>query len=60
MTSLAKGDRRTRDALTIVVAGGVILALSFGVRSVFGGVVEQISSELFGGRIEIFSLLSTR
>lgn len=40
---------------TIVIAGGVILALSFGVRSVFGGVVEPLSNDLFGGRIEIIS-----
>lgn len=40
----------------IVIAGGVILALSFGVRSMFGGIVVPLSNELFGGRIEIFSL----
>ncbi|MFC3228324.1 MFS transporter [Marinibaculum pumilum] len=45
-----------RDGLAIVVAGGIVLALSFGVRSVFGGVVEPLSAELFGGRIEVFSL----
>ncbi len=45
-----------RDGLVIVVAGGIVLALSFGVRSVFGGVVEPLSAELFGGRIEVFSL----
>ena len=49
-------DRETRDAMTIVIAGGVVLALSFGVRSVFGGIVEPVSKDLFGGRIEVFSL----
>ena len=56
MPSLAGTDHRDRDAIAIVVAGGIILALSFGVRSVFGGVVEPISNELFGGKIEIFSV----
>ena len=41
---------------TIVIAGGIILALSYGVRSIFGGVVEPISNDLFGGRIEVISL----
>lgn len=45
-----------RDTLTIVIAGGIVLALAFGVRAVFGGVVEPLSAELFGGRIEVFSL----
>ncbi len=45
-----------RSINTIVLAGGIILALSFGARSVFGGVVEPISNDLFGGRIEVFSL----
>ena len=49
-------DRETRDAMTIVIAGGVVVALSFGVRSVFGGIVEPVSRDLFGGRIEVFSL----
>ena len=48
--------RGGRDARTIVVAGGIVLALAFGVRAVFGGIVEPLSDELFGGRIEIFSL----
>ena len=45
-----------RDTITIMLAGGIVLALAFGVRSVFGGVVEPLSNELFDGRIEIFSL----
>ncbi|MBB4302517.1 MFS family permease [Rhodobium orientis] len=45
-----------RDAMTIVVAGGIVLALAFGVRSVFGGIVEPLSNDLFGGRIDVFSL----
>lgn len=45
-----------RDIATIVVAGGIVLALSFGVRAVFGGVVQPLSDDLFFGRIEIFSL----
>ena len=47
---------RKQPINTIIVAGGIILALSFGVRSVFGGFVEPISNDLFGGRIEIISL----
>ncbi|HEY8604483.1 MFS transporter [Tsuneonella suprasediminis] len=42
--------------LPVILAGGVILALAFGVRSVFGGIVEPLSNDLFSGRIEIFSL----
>ncbi len=42
--------------MVIVVAGSIVLALAFGVRSVFGGIVEPLSEDLFGGRIEIFSL----
>ncbi|MCW2307534.1 MFS transporter [Rhodobium gokarnense] len=45
-----------RDALIIVIAGGIVLALAFGVRSVFGGIVEPLSADLFGGRIDVFSL----
>ena len=48
--------RTSRDTISIVIAGGIVLALSFGVRSVFGGVVQPLSNELFDGRIEIFSL----
>tara|TARA_R100000365_G_C2747998_1_gene78600 strand:- start:5595 stop:6818 length:1224 start_codon:yes stop_codon:yes gene_type:complete len=40
----------------IVLPGGIVLALAFGVRSVFGGFVEPLSNDLFDGRIEIFSL----
>ncbi|MCF3934703.1 MFS transporter [Acuticoccus sp. M5D2P5] len=46
----------SRHAAIVVVAGGTVLALSFGVRSVFGGVIEPISTTLFDGRIEVFSL----
>ncbi len=46
----------TDNATTIVIAGGIVLALSFGVRAVFGGIVEPLSDDLFDGRIEIFSL----
>ncbi|WP_027957284.1 MULTISPECIES: MFS transporter [unclassified Halomonas] len=42
--------------MPIVLAGGVVLALSFGVRAIFGGVVEPLSDELFGGSIGVFSL----
>lgn len=45
-----------RSMLPVILAGGVILALAFGVRSVFGGIVEPLSNDLFGGRIEVFSL----
>ena len=58
MNNTAKGTitASNRDTVTILLAGGIVLALSFGVRSVFGGVIEPLSNELFGGRIEIFSL----
>jgi MFS family permease len=46
----------SRDMMIIVTAGGIVLALAFGVRAVFGGVVQPLSDDLFGGRIEIFSL----
>jgi len=46
----------SRDTTVIVLAGGIVLALAFGVRSVFGGIVQPLSDDLFGGRIEIFSL----
>lgn len=49
-------DRAQRDTVIVVIAGGVVLAIAFGVRAVFGGVVEPLSSELFGGHVEIFSL----
>ena len=52
---LAK-DRDTSGSMSIVIAGGIVLALSFGVRAVFGGIVEPISNDLFDGRIEIISL----
>jgi len=45
-----------RHALIIVLAGGCVLAISFGVRSVFGGIVEPLSRDLFGGKLEVFSL----
>lgn len=56
MISIAMKKHPNSDAITIVMAGGIILALSFGVRSVFGGIVEPISNDLFGGKVEIFSL----
>ncbi|MBX2853457.1 MAG: MFS transporter [Rhodobacteraceae bacterium] len=46
----------TQSMAVIIGASAMILALSFGVRSVFGGVVGPISDELFNGRVEIFSL----
>ena len=56
MTNGAAAARRSeRDITVIVLAGGTVLALAFGVRAVFGGVVEPLSNELFGGRIEVFS-----
>ena len=48
--------RHHQSISAILIAGGIILALSFGVRSMFGGIVVPLSDELFGGRIEIFSL----
>lgn len=55
-TTITATLQRSRDTIVIIVAGGIVLALSFGVRSVFGGVIEPLSNELFNGRIEIFSL----
>lgn len=49
-------EQENRDALIIVIAGSIVIALAFGVRAVFGGFVEPISQDLFGGSIEIFSL----
>ena len=46
----------TQNMTSIMVAGGLVLALSFGVRSVLGGVIEPLSNDLFGGRLEIFSI----
>ncbi|WP_174804207.1 MFS transporter [Martelella limonii] len=46
----------TRNMAPIMIAGGIVLALSFGVRSVLGGVIEPLSNDLFGGRLEIFSI----
>lgn len=46
----------TRTMAPIMIAGGIVLALSFGVRSVLGGVIEPLSNDLFGGRLEIFSI----
>lgn len=48
--------RDDRGTVTIVMAGSVVLALAFGVRAVFGGIVQPLSDDLFGGRIEVFSL----
>lgn len=53
-TAAAAGERR--DMLVIVVAGGTVLALAFGVRSVFGGVMEPLSNDLFAGSFDVFSL----
>ncbi len=47
--------RESRDMVIIVTAGSIVLALAFGVRAVFGGVIEPLSNDLFGGSIEIFS-----
>ncbi len=55
-TAISAAAHESRGTIAIVLAGGVVLALSFGVRSVFGGVVEPLSNDLFGGSIEIFSL----
>lgn len=44
-----------RETLVIMAAGAVVLALSFGVRSIFGIVLDPMSSE-FGWPRETFSL----
>lgn len=56
MNNATSATHDTRGPIVIVVAGGIVLALSFGVRAVFGGVVEPLSNDLFEGRIDIFSL----
>ncbi|MEM7123434.1 MAG: MFS transporter [Pseudomonadota bacterium] len=57
MANVATASRHDhRSIYAIVAAGGIILALSFGVRSMFGGIVVPLSDNLFAGRIEIFSL----
>ncbi|OSQ41810.1 MFS transporter, partial [Thalassospira sp. MCCC 1A01428] len=49
-------SKQRNDTVIIVTAGSVVLALAFGVRAVFGGVIQPLSDDLFGGRIEFFSL----
>lgn len=44
------------DMVVIVLASAGVLAISFGVRSVFGGALAPLSNELFNGNIEVFSL----
>lgn len=56
MSNTTSAAQENRDAMVIVIAGGIVLALSFGVRSIFGGVVEPLSNDLFAGNIEVFSL----
>ncbi len=57
MTVTSRSEHsRSHDTVIILTAGSLVLALSFGVRAIFGGVVEPVSSDLFGGRIEVFSL----
>lgn len=56
MTTTAEPPVERSNMTVIILAGALVLAVSFGVRSVFGGVMEPLSDELFGGRLEIFSL----
>ncbi len=57
MANIATESRHDhRSIYVIVAAGGIVLALSFGVRSMFGGIVVPLSDDLFDGGIEIFSL----
>ncbi len=56
MTTATSTTHDNRGPMVIVIAGGIVLALSFGVRAVFGGVVEPLSKDLFGGSIDVFSL----
>ncbi|MEL6977926.1 MAG: MFS transporter [Pseudomonadota bacterium] len=57
--SLSAADQaareQSRNMMIIIAAGAVVLALSFGVRSVFGGVLEPLSRD-FGWPREVFSL----
>lgn len=54
--TLSRAVTVDNNARIIVLAGGMVLALSFGVRSIFGGVVQPISDDLFAGSIDVFSL----
>lgn len=45
-----------KDITVIIAASSVVVALSFGIRSIYGGIVEPLSQDLFGGRIEVISL----
>lgn len=45
---------QTHSMVVIMASGAIVLALAFGVRSVFGGMVEPLSTE-FGWPREIFS-----
>lgn len=46
---------RLSDAAIVIAAGSLVLALSFGVRSIFGVVLDPISAE-YGWPREVFSL----
>lgn len=47
--------RALTPATTIILAGGLVVALSFGIRSIFGIVLDPISAE-YGWPREIFSV----
>ena len=52
----AEQGRSDAQSMTVIlVAGSLVLALSFGIRSIFGGVLEPISTE-YGWSRETFSL----
>ena len=46
---------RLSNTTIIIVAGSIVLTLSFGIRSVFGIMLDPIS-ETYGGPREIYSL----
>jgi len=46
---------RLSDAAIVIAAGSLVLALSFGIRSIFGVVLDPISAE-YGWPREVFSL----
>ncbi|NJN47881.1 MAG: MFS transporter [Candidatus Competibacteraceae bacterium] len=52
---VVNSSSESRSMAVIVFAGGLILALSFGIRSVFGGFLDNLSNDLFGGRVEVLS-----
>ncbi|MCI4663289.1 MAG: MFS transporter [Neomegalonema sp.] len=57
MSTNVSATSHSRGAIvSVVAAGAMMLAVAFGIRSVFGVFMQPISGELFGGQIEVFAL----